>query len=227
MGSWGFSEWVQNGSCGIVAVLIAVDQAVLGMPGLLARLGRPLGGWRSVIPVIFICLACGSYALQLLRPASSFDLPKGYEVGTPFDAIQAWGVNNQVFYMVARAPRADVGNKLKRLVLVVQPIYANVDPMTDTSIKKSQAYTILDGFMTLAIPVAAPPVWRGTPGQAVQLRFSLVELPTIYAPEQIRSLADIETLGGRIISAAIAVMTMAAPPVAGVADSGCPAPAGG
>lgn len=222
MASWGFFEWLEYGTLLVAALLISVDQVVAGSPDFLALVGRPLVGKRSLIPVVALLIGAVSFGYQQLRPASTFDLPKGYEAGSPFSEIQAWGVNNQVYYVVARATGGQAANRLKRYVLAVQPIYSNVDPMTDTALKKSQAYTILDGFMTLAIPVTNPPVWRGAVGQSVMVRFSLIELPAIYSPDQIRSLADVEPLGGRIIAAVSALATFAAPQSA-APDAGCPA----
>ena len=93
----------------------------------------------------------GSFTYQQLRPTSILNLPDDAKIGSPFGLVQAWGMANGVFYMVVNPSNSLTKDKnLKRLVLIIRSAFSDVDKMTDKNIKTSQAYTILDGFMTLA-----------------------------------------------------------------------------
>lgn len=80
--------------------------------------------------------------------------------------------------------------------------------MTDTDIERGAVYTITGNPITMAVKlptanhlrVTSPP--NSKPGDSfeVMMDFMLVIIPNDLSPEQIRSLADVERLGGKIIT---------------------------
>jgi hypothetical protein len=85
-----------------------------------------------------------------------------------------------------------------RFVLIARIEDATVDQTQDETIEKSAAYTISNETSTLAIPVSRGFLERVAPQHMVYV--SLVILPTIIEPKQIRKLADVEKFGGGILA---------------------------
>lgn len=95
------------------------------------------------------------------------------------------------------------------LMLILNVPYPDIDPMTDFYIEKSATYTITGGIITLAVKVSAsdhlrvlaPPDKKLGDSFDVFVHFYIALIPIGISPEQIRSLSDVELLGGKIILA--------------------------
>jgi hypothetical protein len=94
------------------------------------------------------------------------------------------------------------------MLLVLEVPYANVDKMTDNYIEKSAMFTITGERITLAIKLPTgghlrasfPPNTKVGDTINVPTDFNLVIFPNNLSEEQIRSLSDVERLGGKIIT---------------------------
>ena len=81
--------------------------------------------------------------------------------------------------------------------------------MTDTAIERSSLFTITGEPINLALAFPTPHHLRVTPPPNVQLNsggfldvllaFTLAIIPNNFSPEQIRSLSDVENVGGKIL----------------------------
>jgi hypothetical protein len=86
-----------------------------------------------------------------------------------------------------------------RLLLVIRIAFSDLDRMTDTNLEKSRLYTIQDGMTSLSIPITEKFLNRFNPYGSNMIQFNLLLLPAKYSADHITSLADVETLGGKII----------------------------
>jgi hypothetical protein len=84
--------------------------------------------------------------------------------------------------------------------------------MTDTSIIKSQTYTIIDEFMTLAVPILGHDTFKLILNDITPISYYVVEIPFMFSSDDIRSLSDIEKIGGRIIGQVGSGITFRSPP---------------
>ena len=82
--------------------------------------------------------------------------------------------------------------------------------MTDTAIEHSPAFTITGDPIILALILPTPHHLRVTPPASasnsgsfdILMDFTLAIIPNNFSPEQIRSLSDVETVGGKIVRGA-------------------------
>jgi hypothetical protein len=205
MSHWGFWDWVAYGGIIIAAIFLAVDTAIRQSEDLRRHApGLLRAQYIGFIPLIAVAISASAFVYQQLRPADLLALPEGAEIGTPFGVVQAWGINNDVFYMVIKTSSLATDRKLRRVALILRVPFADIDQMTDTNIKKSQAYTILDGFMTLAVPITNGIPLKVFFDRITPIQFNLVELPSMFSPDQIRSLSDVQGLGGKILASPLA-----------------------
>ena len=97
------------------------------------------------------------------------------------------------------------------MMVVIHVPYSNIDKMTDTYIEKSTTFTITGEVAKLAIPlpttVSFPHLRLSPPAGSkvgdvfnLMLDYTLVLIPNNLSEEQIRSLSDVEILGGKIIT---------------------------
>ena len=207
MQSWGLWDMITGGCVFAAALVIAIDGAISQSEHLRRHVPRLLKGYVAFLPLGLLFVGGSAFAYQQLRPTDILALPKGAEIGSPFGLVQAWGSNNDVFYMVVKTDSIETEKKLSKLVLIVRVPFSDIDKMTDTNIKKSQTYTILDGFMTLAVPISNGTPWRVPVDRPTPLEYDLVQLPFLYSADQIRSLSDVEKLGGKILASPGASMT--------------------
>jgi hypothetical protein len=223
MESWTFWDWVAYGGIIIAALLIAIDTAIAQSEHLSRHLPRILKGYVGFLPLLSLLVGGGAFAYQRTHPANILDLPPSAQEGSSFGLIQAWGANNGVFYAVVKTNREMMSeSKLRKLVLIVRVPFSEIDEMTDPSLKKSQAYTILDGFMTLALPINNGVPWKVVANGVTPLEYILVEIPFMFSPDQIRTLADVEGIGGKIIAKAGTAMEILPAQASTTPPGACP-----
>ena len=98
-------------------------------------------------------------------------------------------------------------NKFK-MILIVQVPHVNIDRITDTFIEKSTEFTITEYPIVLALTLPKLPHLRFDipvnikSGEIIYptLDFNLVIIPNNLSAEQIRSLSDVERLGGKLLA---------------------------
>jgi hypothetical protein len=81
------------------------------------------------------------------------------------------------FYTVVKADKIINEAKLKKLVLVVRVPFSDRDAITDTAIIKSQTYTIIDSFMTLAFRLSGTITSRCFLDRSLRLAITLPKYP--------------------------------------------------
>ncbi len=85
-----------------------------------------------------------------------------------------------------------------KLMLIVRDKFANIDEMTDTDIEKTSLYTIEPQLMTLAN--ASDHVLNRVLNANVLVIFYVALIPINYSKEDIKSLADIGRVGGKLLA---------------------------
>ena len=102
-------------------------------------------------------------------------------------------------------------------MLILEVEYANIDRMTDVGIEKSELFTITGGIINIGIPVQLPNTRlrltnppNSKPGDQYKrtVDFNVVIIPNDLSGDQIRSLPDVQRLGGKIIRTPSTVLTL-------------------
>jgi hypothetical protein len=95
------------------------------------------------------------------------------------------------------------------MMMIIQVPYSDIDRMTDTFIDKSSEFTITGDPIVLAMNLRAPfPLLRLKIPDNIKsgdvfnatTDFNLVIIPKDLSAEQIRSLSDVERLGGKLVA---------------------------
>lgn len=205
------------GVIGTIASTIAAIYTVLarhwpkssdGKPRAQGVSGRLIGG--------MICLVLLSWG------GVAFDLYERHAGNGPL--IYAWGsADKGVFYITAAGNTMSQYKTLFKAMLINRVPYANVDRMTDTYIEKSQMYSITDDPITLA-NVGGPHL-RVMLDQPLTLEYNLVVVRSMFSPDQIKSLADVEALGGKILANPMSNITFTRlpPAIPSPPSDACPA----
>jgi hypothetical protein len=183
--------------------------SLLSLPiGLLALIGVRRGRHaRALALAIALPVAVVAYVIDITDRLGWVKFSEG-----PLcvcDVIKGWGHRGDaLFIQVNSRLLLDYKDHFK-MILIMEVPYANIDRMTDTNIEKSALFTITDAeTLDLAVRLPTPPHLRVAPplnsniGDAFDLlvNFTLVLIPTDLSPEQIRSLFDVQRLGGKIIT---------------------------
>lgn len=150
-----------------------------------------------------------SIALPLAIAAYTLDISDrlGWINSNRGPLLLGWGRHNDIFFdKINSRLLIDYKDQFNVLFILEVP-YGNIDKMTDTGIEKSTTYTITGDPITMAVQlptsghlrVSPPPDSKIGDIFEVLMDFNLVLLPKNSSPEQIRSLSDVERLGGKII----------------------------
>ena len=179
--------------------------SILSLPSLVITyviwIKKP-GIGRSIVLVVSIPIAIISYAADIADRLGFINISNRGEI------IIAWGVSGNLFQMTVNTRPLLKYKDDYKLMLILEARYGNIDRMTDTHIEKSDFFTIhgepIDIIISMASPIQhlliSPPP-NAKPGDQVQVRvdFDLALVPKDLASEQIKSLSDLERLGGKII----------------------------
>jgi hypothetical protein len=170
----------------------------------LALIKKP-GVGRRVVLFFAIPVAVAAYTIDVGDRLGWITLSE------PNELIYSWGSLQQ-----SGAPYMLVNSRLLleyadsfKMLLVLNVPYSNIDKMTDACIEKSAMFTITGGVTTIAIKPQTPPNLRLPLSPDVKIgdeisvltNFNLVILPSSLSADQIRSLSDVERLGGKTIIA--------------------------
>jgi hypothetical protein len=194
---------------------VATWTSILSLPSLVVTyLGwiKTRGWRRTIILSIAIPVAIVSYSLDVADRLGWIDL------ANRGDIIDGWGVaDNGAFYVrVNSFPLLKYSNNFK-LMLILEVEYANIDRMTDVGIEKSELFTITGGIINIGIPVQLPNTRlrltnppNSKPGDQYKrtVDFNVVIIPNDLSGDQIRSLPDVQRLGGKIIRTPSTVLTL-------------------
>lgn len=95
------------------------------------------------------------------------------------------------------------------MMLILNVPYANIDRMADTAIEKSPMFTITGDRTIIAVPLpprhnlqVTPPPNSNKVGDVfdVLVNYYLVVVPNNTPAEQIKTLSDVERVGGKILT---------------------------
>jgi hypothetical protein len=129
-------------------------------------------------------------------------------------AVQQFGVrgapetNNNALYVIVNSASLLKYQDKFNMMLIVASMYSNIDMMTDVHIDKSSPFSITGGITNVAIPfdfgtthllISQPPNIRPGDKYRVPVALNLVIIPKDLSAEQLRSLSDVQRLGGKII----------------------------
>jgi hypothetical protein len=162
---------------------------------------RKPGIGRTVILFFVVPVALAAYLVDISDRLGWIKLS---ETG---DVIECWGRHDSTLFINVNS-RSLVGYKDKfKMMLISKLLYTDIDKMTDTAIEKSSLFTITGDRTTIAV-VASTTHLRVVPPPSNKVGdvfdrvcdFGLVILPNNLSVDQIRSLSDVETLGGKIIA---------------------------
>jgi hypothetical protein len=113
----------------------------------------------------------------------------------------------RIIFMIVNS-RKMVGYKSDfKMMMILEIPHADIDARTDPAIEKSVLYTITRDTVLLAIPAPGLHLHPVPPANSkagdtfsVLLDTYLVLIPTNLLAEQIKSLSDVEKLGGKIVT---------------------------
>lgn len=156
--------------------------------------------WPAIAALISLCCVFENYRLanDTLR--------------SPF--IITWGVTPPLIYQVGvNSAQVVQYRDTHKLMLIIRTAFSDVDRFTDPTIEKSRPYTIDGGVMALVHPSDGK--LKGLINEATPIEYQVVLLPNQFEPDQIKTLGDIEKLGGKIVSSAQQTAQFNYPPSAG------------
>jgi hypothetical protein len=85
-----------------------------------------------------------------------------------------------------------------KLMTLARVNFADKDPITDTLIEKSAPYTITGGLVVVAFNSQS--VLRFAPLQPNGIQLFLLLIPKNSSPDSVKSLGDVERIGGKILT---------------------------
>ena len=183
--------------------------SLLSLPiGLLALIGLRRGRIaRALALAIALPVAIAAYAIDISDRLGWVKFSEG-----PLclcDVIKGWGHRGDAMFIVVNSRLLlDYKDHFKMMLIMAVP-YPDVHRATDTAIDKSALFTITDSEnLDVAVRLPTPPHLRlvrppnSKSGDVFDLlvNFNLVIIPSDLLPEQIRSLSDVQRLGGKLIT---------------------------
>jgi hypothetical protein len=117
--------------------------------------------------------------------------------------VLGWGTIGQqgAFYMTINSDLLLYYKREYKALMLLRAEYANIDRMTDTAIEQSEFYTITGGIMNIGFPLPRPYTnLHLQMSQPTTVLFVLAIVPTISTHDQIKSISDINRIGGEIVA---------------------------
>ena len=172
-----------------------------------AWIRRP-GISRTIILYMAGSVAIAAYTLDVADRLDWISLSNKGPVVQQFGVKGAPETNNNALYVIVNsAPLLKYQDKFN-MMLIAASMYSNIDMMTDVHIDKSSPFSITGGITNVAIPIdfgtthlliSQPPNMRPGDKYRVPVALNLVIIPKDLSAEQLRSLSDVQRLGGKII----------------------------
>jgi hypothetical protein len=179
----------------VIATIATVISAIYGGLAYHSRQkaeGSAAGGFSNNLP-IFIMVALAILAWG----AVAFDYYDRSNQQTG-NYVEGWNASPPVYVMQVNTKYLIKYKSSHRLMTLERVNYADRDVMTDTIIEKSGLYSITGGSITLAHPTAK--ILKFAPLAANQIQMFLLLIPNTVLAENIKSLSDVERLGGKILN---------------------------
>jgi hypothetical protein len=184
---------------GSIASIVSLPAAVITVAAWL----RSTGAARKLILLIALPIAIAAYTLDIGDRFGWFKLSKG-------ELVEEWGRHaGSLFVLVNSQLLREYKDNFKMMLILNVP-YTDTDRMTDTAIEKSEMFIITGEPTYISVPllpkhkfrVVPPPNINVKAGDvvSVMMNFNLVVVPNNSSAEQIRSLSDVERVGGKILS---------------------------
>jgi len=190
------------GDLGSIASIVSLPAAAITVAAWL----RTPGIARTLTLFISLPIAIAAYSLDIADRLDWINLSNKDTV------LQEWGTKgapdgNALYVRVNSAPLLKYKYQFNMMLIIVS-MYSNIDMMTDVHIEKSSLFSITGGITNIAIPfdfgtthlrISQPPNMRPGDKYRVPVALSLVIIPKDLSSEQLRSLSDVQRLGGKII----------------------------
>jgi hypothetical protein len=186
-----------------MASIVSLPATIVAILGWLQRPGTA----RTVVVTSAATIAFVAYAVDISDRLGWVNFS---ETGVfTLDLVKSWGSVGAAYRMtIDSQPLLNYKRDFK-LMLIVNVPYSNIDRMTDDAVEKSAMFTITGDTTTLAIPsypapghlrIIIPPNYKVGDDVNILVDFNLVVIPNNSPIEQIKSLSDVERLGGKIIT---------------------------
>lgn len=193
-----FGPWV-----GVVAVIVALASLYYQRRQTLMMQATRTGASANVSRLSWLNTGTVTLIVLVALAWTPWFLQQNYSI-QPNATILDYGLTGQPFTFYARINTEPL-KRLKEtyyLALIIRFQYANVDRMSDTAIDRSIQYTLDGSHIRMTVVGQTQPVaLRVDPSvSAVTIEYDAVLIPRSFSTEQIKSLNDIERVGGRILS---------------------------
>jgi len=162
--------------------------------------------WPIVLVLIaWAAVAFNYYEIMSNRPTSTIP-PDPSQV-----LLQSWGVFPPATYQITINSHQLLEYKdTFKLFLITRTGFSDVDRLTDAVIEKSRAFSIDGGIM--AVAHQSENKLRFLLGGPTIIEYDLVMIPSRFSEDNITTLHDVESLGGRILASASQLVTTPPPP---------------
>jgi hypothetical protein len=163
------------------------------------------GAARKIILTVFLPIAIAAYTIDIFDRFGWINLS-----ARDSHIILGWGPATHTYGITVNSHALLKYRDNFKMMLVLNIPYANVDKMTDVAIAKSEMFTITGGPTDIGIPDTSlqlqtlrisVPSTKKEIGDSFELPmlYNLVIIPKNNSPDLIKSLSDVEEIGGKII----------------------------
>ena len=183
---------------GSIASIVSLPAAVITVVVWL----QSTGGRRTLILLFALPIAIAAYTIDI---SDRFGWIKLSETG---ELVPGWGRRDGTLFVLVNSRLLHSYKDNFKMMLILNVAYADIDRMSDTAIEKSAMFTITGDPTNIAAPLPSPRNLRVVPPPNskigdlfdVLMNFNLVVVPNNSSSEQIRSLSDVERVGGKILT---------------------------
>jgi hypothetical protein len=156
---------------------------------------------RSLMLIIAVPIAIAAYTIDVSDRLGWIKLSETGEV------IQGWGRRDSDLFITVNSRLLLGYQNHFNMMLIVELPYSDIDRMTDTYIEKTALFSITGNVTTMSvvpsmahIRVAPPPNAKVGDVFDRLVNFNLVILPNTLSADQVKTLSDVQKLGGEIIA---------------------------
>jgi hypothetical protein len=161
------------------------------------------GAARKIIITVFLPIAIAAYTIDIFDRFGWINLS-----ARDGQIIMSWGAGKGTFQVVVGSYALLKYKDNFKMMLILNIPYANVDLMTDPAIVKSPIFTITGAPTAIGIPAFPPqlPLQVSIPSTMkigdsfnLPMLYILVIIPKNNSTDLIKSLSDVEKIGGKIV----------------------------
>jgi hypothetical protein len=198
MSQWTFWEWLAYAGLWIAGIIEAAEAALLKAREIRRRLPLFLRSRNWAFAPL--ALISASTVILILMQFGLLPAREPQPVITTDDFLLEYKFDSPAFLMTINEKPFLPYKLTNRLALAVRIGFADIDRMTDNTIQISTAYTITGDQQALVVKATDEFVKRFNPYRQNLVELDLFMLPVKFSPSDIKSLSDIERLGGKILT---------------------------